>query len=200
MPVMDGPPGPSGAPMDVGPSGQGSSSMLNPKTLLIIGGGLLAAILAYRWYSSNSAGTAATSTTTDPSQASTGTSNPPVFNITIQEPAAPVNTTTHTPITKTPVLPKPKPKVPPKAKTVVKTNPVSHTTGKVYASAAKATPSNAAHQGAINKVANIKGGKGGPDDYAINKNITSTDIVGTHSGSIAPSSAPTPQAYSIRSV
>jgi hypothetical protein len=103
--------------MDVGPTDGGSAggSFLNKKTILIAGGALIAIILAYKWYtnrnSSNTAGVATDGTlntnTAGSDQASTGTSNPPVININVQQPAQPVPTTTGTK-KKKPVL-KPKP-------------------------------------------------------------------------------------------
>ena len=174
MAVMDGPPGPSGAPIDVGPTDGGSTggSMFSPKMLLIIGGGLIAVILIYKWWtnnnSSNSAGVATDGTlNTNPAgtdQASTGTSNPPQYNIYVQQPAAPVNTTQGT------AKPKPNPKKVPTTKP--KKVPVTK------------HPTNT--------------GVVGPHT-SINKNITSSDAVSGHSGKIAPSSSPTPSAGTTRS-
>ena len=177
MAVMDGPPGPSGAPMDVGPTDGGATggSMFSPKMLLLIGGGLIAVILVYKWYtnnkSSNSAGVATDGTLNTNSagsdQASTGVANPPQFNIYVQQPAQPVATTTDTTKKKKPIL-KPKPINKPGGGGGVPANHPLH------------PPKNKAHT-------------------SINKNITSSVSVSAYSGKMAPSSAPTPSAGTTRS-
>ena len=178
MAVMDGPPGPSGAPMDVGPTDGGSAggSFLNKKTILIAGGALIAIILVYKWYtnnnSSNTAGVATDGTlntnTAGSDQASTGTSNPPVININVQQPAQPVPTTTGTK----------------KKKPVLKPKPVNKPGG---------------GGGVHNIPPHAPPHPNTPGHVSINKNIHSSDAVGAYSGKIAPSSSPTPSAGTTRS-
>jgi len=177
MAVMDGPPGPSGAPMDIGPTDGGvtGGSIFSPKMLLLIGGGLIAIFLIYKWYtnnnSSNSAGVATDGTLNTngagSDQASTGVSNPPIFNIIVQEPAQPVATTTKTT----------------HGGRVTKGDPSGGSKSK-----GGGLPANHAYHPPKNKA-----------HTSINKNIISSDSVSAYSGKMAPSSAPTPSAGTTRS-